>query len=64
MGLADRDRNVPITHPSVQEAAVVGISIMGRPARAVIVLALDHGESDAGALQDWCKSGCSGARFA
>jgi len=50
--------NALIAHPSVQEVAVVGISIEGMTRiRAVIVLAPDYRESDelTRALQDWCK---------
>ena len=50
--------NVLVAHPSVQEVAVVGISVEGiTRTRAVIVLAPDHRASDAltRALQDWCK---------
>jgi benzoate-CoA ligase family protein len=50
--------NVLMTHPSVQEAAVVGVAVEGvTRIRAVIVLAPDRRASDAltRALQDWCK---------
>ena len=50
--------NALIAHPSVQEVAVVGVSVDGTTRiRAVIVLAPEHRESDAltRALQEWCK---------
>jgi len=50
--------NVLITHPSVREAAVVGISVDGTTRiRAVIVLTADFRQSDAltRELQGWCK---------
>ena len=50
--------NALLAHPSVQEVAVVGISVDGTTRiRAVIVLAPGNRESDdlTAALQDWCK---------
>ena len=50
--------NALIAHPSVQEVAVVGVSVDGTTRiRAVIVLAPEHRESDTltRALQEWCK---------
>ena len=50
--------NALLAHPSVQEVAVVGISVDGTTRiRAVIVLAPGNRESDelTAALQGWCK---------